>query len=245
MGKWPWCCTTTSLDNSTELRAEKNCPVVSEICVPHSLYPTGTRSNKFLPPWATMALHNYRYRQIHRTFKSENPSCGFKDMCSAKCESCWYQICAHGHNKIMSDATFWVQTEYKHNVKDLYIHAWINHAWYIRNMPSNITKHNFLSLLWTIKYEPTVGNLIWASLFSDNTLSSSFLSIVLGSGSQGELLPLQSALFNPSVCSSFNSPWPNCEGYQCAGEKQLAGLLMQISVWMEIGLEDGFIPYNQ
>ena len=37
MGKWSWYCTTTSLDNSIELRMEKIHPAVSEIFVPQSL----------------------------------------------------------------------------------------------------------------------------------------------------------------------------------------------------------------
>ena len=32
-GKWPWQCTTRGLDNSTELRTEKICEVVTEIWV--------------------------------------------------------------------------------------------------------------------------------------------------------------------------------------------------------------------
>ena len=35
--KWPWCCTTTGLDNSIELRMVQIHPGVSEICVPQSL----------------------------------------------------------------------------------------------------------------------------------------------------------------------------------------------------------------
>ena len=34
MGKWPWLCTNTGLDNSIELWMEKICPVVSETSLP-------------------------------------------------------------------------------------------------------------------------------------------------------------------------------------------------------------------
>ena len=34
MGKWPWLCTNTGLDNSIELWIEKICPVVSETSLP-------------------------------------------------------------------------------------------------------------------------------------------------------------------------------------------------------------------
>ena len=37
MGKWPWHCTTSGLDNSIELQMERICPAVSEICGPQSL----------------------------------------------------------------------------------------------------------------------------------------------------------------------------------------------------------------
>ena len=39
MGKWPWQCTTTGLDNSTELRMEKIRPAVTEIWVPQVWQP--------------------------------------------------------------------------------------------------------------------------------------------------------------------------------------------------------------
>ena len=39
MGKWPWQCTTRGLDNSTELRMEKICQVVTEIWVPQVWQP--------------------------------------------------------------------------------------------------------------------------------------------------------------------------------------------------------------
>ena len=39
MGKWPWQCTTTGLDNSTELRMEKIRQAVTEIWVPQVWQP--------------------------------------------------------------------------------------------------------------------------------------------------------------------------------------------------------------
>ena len=39
MGKWPWRCTTTGLDNSTELRMEKIHQAVTEIWVPQIWQP--------------------------------------------------------------------------------------------------------------------------------------------------------------------------------------------------------------
>ena len=39
MGKWPWQCTTTGLDNSTELRMEKIRQAVTDICVPQVWQP--------------------------------------------------------------------------------------------------------------------------------------------------------------------------------------------------------------
>ena len=44
MGKWPWQCTTTGLDNSTELRTVKIHPAITEIWVPQVWQPTA------LPP---------------------------------------------------------------------------------------------------------------------------------------------------------------------------------------------------
>ena len=88
--KWPWCCTTTGLENSTELRMVQIHPGVSEIWVRQS-------QAQVLPqvfgPWAspygangqiTMTVHNYRSRQVHETLNGVNPSNGFRDMRSAK-----------------------------------------------------------------------------------------------------------------------------------------------------------------
>ena len=46
--KWPWCCTTTGLDNSIELWMVQIHPGVSEICVPQSLDPICAKFDKFL-----------------------------------------------------------------------------------------------------------------------------------------------------------------------------------------------------
>ena len=87
--KWPWCCTTTGLDNSIKLQmvssgfrdmgSAKSGPNLWQIW-------------QVFGPWAspygangqmTMTVHNYRPRQFHRTSNGENPSCGYKDMGSA------------------------------------------------------------------------------------------------------------------------------------------------------------------
>ena len=39
IGKWPWQCTTTGLDNSTELRMEKIHQAITEIWVPRVWQP--------------------------------------------------------------------------------------------------------------------------------------------------------------------------------------------------------------
>ena len=41
MGKWPWQCTTTGLENSTELWMEKICQAVTEIWLPQVWQPPG------------------------------------------------------------------------------------------------------------------------------------------------------------------------------------------------------------
>ena len=43
VGKWPWRCTTTGLDNSMESQTKIICPVILEICVPQCLEFTGPR----------------------------------------------------------------------------------------------------------------------------------------------------------------------------------------------------------
>ena len=90
--KWPWCCTTTGLDNSIELRMVQIHPGVSEIWVLQSLAQCCLIRQVF-GPWAspygangqiTMTVHNYRSRQVHETLNRVNPSSGFRDMRSEK-----------------------------------------------------------------------------------------------------------------------------------------------------------------
>ena len=90
--KWPWCCTTTGLDNSIELRMVQIHPVVSEIRVP-KIWPKCCLIWQVFGPWAspygangqiTMTVHNYRSRKVHKTLNGVNPSSGFRDMHSAK-----------------------------------------------------------------------------------------------------------------------------------------------------------------
>ena len=54
MGKWPWQCTTTGLDNSTELRTEKIRQAVSQIWVPQVWQPPAC------PPARTMRAEGYK-----------------------------------------------------------------------------------------------------------------------------------------------------------------------------------------
>ena len=90
--KWPWCCTTTGLDNSIELQMVWIHPVVSEIWVPQSLTQVLTDLTSFWPMGKpiygangqiTITLHNYRCRQVHKTLNGVNPSSSFRDMRSA------------------------------------------------------------------------------------------------------------------------------------------------------------------
>ena len=91
--KWPWCCTTTGLDNSIELRMVQIHPGVSKIWVPQSLAQVLSDLTSFWPmgkpiwgKWVkkTMTMHNCRSRQVHETLNGVNPSSGFRDMRSAK-----------------------------------------------------------------------------------------------------------------------------------------------------------------
>ena len=77
MGKWPWQCTTTGLDNSTELWTVKIHPAVTEICVPQiwqpparppartvttiPLQPGGLRGNK---QWNFVCILLFFFSQI-------------------------------------------------------------------------------------------------------------------------------------------------------------------------------------
>ena len=51
MGKWPWQCTTTGLDNSTELRMEKIHQEVTEIWVPQVWQPPARPPARPPGPW--------------------------------------------------------------------------------------------------------------------------------------------------------------------------------------------------
>ena len=51
MGIWPWQCTPTDLDNSTELRMEKICQAVTEIWVPQVWQPPAQPPARPPGPW--------------------------------------------------------------------------------------------------------------------------------------------------------------------------------------------------
>ena len=61
MGKWPWQCTTTGLDNSTELRMEKICQAVTEIWVLQVWQPPAcpNRDDNIPPARRAEGLKNY------------------------------------------------------------------------------------------------------------------------------------------------------------------------------------------
>ena len=75
MGKWPWRCTTTGLDNSTELRMEKIHQAVTEIWVPQVWQPPARP-----PGWGV------------KTLNGVNPSSSFRDMHSANSGPNLWQI---------------------------------------------------------------------------------------------------------------------------------------------------------
>ena len=83
VGKWPWHCTTTSLNKFIELGMEKN--QFSNFRDLHSW--------QVLGPWVspysangqiTVVLHNYRSKKFPRTLHEENPFSSSFDMYSAK-----------------------------------------------------------------------------------------------------------------------------------------------------------------
>ena len=55
MGKWPWQCTTTGLDNSTELRTEQIRRAVTEIWVPQVCQPPVLPTAR-PPAWTVMTI---------------------------------------------------------------------------------------------------------------------------------------------------------------------------------------------
>ena len=86
MGKWPWRCTTTGLDNSTELRNEK-IPATNGFrdMLFHKSGRYWQHIGKVIGLWTNshgvngqMTLHNDRCRHIHLASNGENPSRGFR-----------------------------------------------------------------------------------------------------------------------------------------------------------------------
>ena len=66
MGKWPWRCTTTGLDNSTELRMEKIHQAVTEIWVPQVWQPPAhpDRDSSSVTLMCLVFVVVYQYRMI-------------------------------------------------------------------------------------------------------------------------------------------------------------------------------------
>ena len=97
--KWPWCCTTTGLDNSIEKwyksiqwfqrygfrKVWPKCCLIWQVFGPGAS-PYGANGQ------ITMTLHNYRSRQVHETLNGVNPSSSFRDMHSAKSGPNLWQI---------------------------------------------------------------------------------------------------------------------------------------------------------
>ena len=100
--KWPWCCTTTGLDNPIELQMLQIHPTVSGIWVRFcKIWPKCCLIWQVFGPWArpyganrqiTMTLQNYGSRQVHETLNGFNPPNGFRDLLSTKCPPNWWQI---------------------------------------------------------------------------------------------------------------------------------------------------------
>ena len=96
--KWPWCCTTTGLDNSFEwyksiqrFQSYGFRKVWPKCCLIWQVFgqwanPCGANEQ------ITMTVHNYRSRQVHETLNGVNPSSGFRDMRSAKSGPNLWQI---------------------------------------------------------------------------------------------------------------------------------------------------------
>ena len=95
--KWPWCCTTTGLDNSIELRMVqrfqrygfrkvwRKCCLIWQVFGPWAS-PYGANGQ------ITMTLHNYRSCQVHETLNGVNPSSGYRGMRSATSGPSLWQI---------------------------------------------------------------------------------------------------------------------------------------------------------
>ena len=82
MGKWPWRCTTTGLDNSTELRMEKIHQAVTEIWVPQVWQPPAR------PPAQTVTTIPLqpgglrgKKSKFHVRLKIASPAAHFKASC--------------------------------------------------------------------------------------------------------------------------------------------------------------------
>ena len=98
--KWPWCCTTTGLDNSIKPQMEKSIQWFQRYGL-RKFWPKCCLILQVFGPWAspnrangqiTMTLHNYRSRQVHETLNGVNPSSSFRDMRSAKSGPNLWQI---------------------------------------------------------------------------------------------------------------------------------------------------------
>ena len=91
---WPWCCTTTGLDNSIELEWFQRYGF-------RKVWPKCCLIWQVFGPWAnpygangqiTMTVHNYKSRQVHETLNGVHPSSSFRDMRSAKSGPNLWQI---------------------------------------------------------------------------------------------------------------------------------------------------------
>ena len=104
---WPWkyramviqplCCTNTGPDNSIELWPTQRFQRYGS----RKVWPKCCPIWQVFGPWTspyvangqiTMALHNFRSRQVHETLNGVNPSNGFRDMRSAKSGPNLWQI---------------------------------------------------------------------------------------------------------------------------------------------------------
>ena len=96
----------------------KICPAVSEICNAQNLdplVPDMTGANQPGTKWqmTSMMLHNYRFRQFHRTSNGVNSFSGFRDIVHAKPGPHWHQTwqvfgpwASHMGKMIMISANF-------------------------------------------------------------------------------------------------------------------------------------------
>ena len=96
--KWPWCCTTTGLQQNFKWYKSIQW---FQIYGFRKVWPMCCLIWQVFGPWAnpygangqiTMNLHYYRSRQVHETLNGVNPSSGFRDMHSAKSGPNLWQI---------------------------------------------------------------------------------------------------------------------------------------------------------